>query len=50
VYAFLIRDALKVGDYEKAYQYEKLHEQVALDLLSDQSQSSVLEIQKEIRL
>ncbi len=47
VYGFLIKDALAVGDYEKAYQYEKQHEQVALELLSDQSQSSVLEIQKK---
>lgn len=47
VYGFLIKDALAVGDYEKAYQFEKQHEQVALDLLSDQSQSSVLEIQKK---
>ena len=47
VYGFLIKDALSVGDYESAYQFEKQHEQVALDLLSDQSQSSVLEIQKK---
>ena len=47
VYGFLIKDALAVGDYENAYQFEKQHEQVALDLLSDQSQSSVLEIQKK---
>ena len=47
VYGFLIKDALAVGDYESAYQFEKQHEQVALDLLSDQSQSSVLEIQKK---
>ena len=47
VYGFLIKDALAVGDYEAAYQFEKQHEQVALDLLSDQSQSSVLEIQKK---
>ena len=47
VYGFLIKDALAVGDYEKAYQFEKQHEQVALDLLSDRSQSSVLEIQKK---
>lgn len=47
VYGFLIKDALAVGDYEKAYQFEKQHEQVALDLLSDQNQSSVLEIQKK---
>ena len=47
VYGFLIKDALAVGDYEKAYQYEKRHEQVALELLSDHSQSSVLEIQKK---
>ena len=47
VYGFLIKDALAVGDYEKAYQFEKQHEQVALELLSDQSQSSVLEIQKK---
>ena len=47
VYGFLIKDALSVGDYEQAYQFERQHEQVALDLLSDQSQSSVLEIQKK---
>ena len=47
VYGFLIKDALSVGDYEGAYQFEKQHEQVALDLLSDQTQSSVLEIQKK---
>ena len=47
VYGFLIKDALAVGDYEKAYQFERQHEQVALDLLSDQTQSSVLEIQKK---
>ncbi len=47
VYGFLIKDALSVGDYEKAYQFEKQHEQVALELLSDQSQSAVLEIQKK---
>lgn len=47
VYGFLIKDALAVGDYESAYQFEKQHEQVALDLLFDQSQSSVLEIQKK---
>ena len=47
VYGFLIKEALSVGDYEAAYQFEKQHEQVALDLLSDQSQSSVLEIQKK---
>jgi tetratricopeptide (TPR) repeat protein len=47
VYGFLIKDALNVGDYESAYQFEKQHEQVALDLLSDQTQSSVLEIQKK---
>ena len=47
VYGFLIKDALAVGDYESAYQFEKQHEQVALDLLSDRSQSSVLEIQKK---
>jgi len=47
VYGFLIKDALRVGDYERAYQFEKQHEQVALDLLSDQTQSSVLEIQKK---
>ena len=47
VYGFLIKDALAVGDYESAYQFEKQHEQVALDLLSDQTQSSVLEIQKK---
>ena len=47
VYGFLIKDALRVGDYESAYQFEKQHEQVALDLLSDQTQSSVLEIQKK---
>ena len=47
VYGFLIKDALAVGDYEGAYQFEKQHEQVALDLLSDQTQSSVLEIQKK---
>ena len=47
VYGFLIKDALAVGDYESAYQFEKQHEHVALDLLSDQTQSSVLEIQKK---
>ena len=47
VYGFLIKDALAIGDYESAYQFEKQHEQVALDLLNDQSQSSVLEIQKK---
>jgi len=47
VYGFLIKEALSKGDYESAYQYEKQHEQVALDLLSDQTQSSVLEIQKK---
>ena len=47
VYGFLIKDALSVGNYEAAYQFEKQHEQVALDLLSDQTQSSVLEIQKK---
>ena len=47
VYGFLIKDALNLGDYEGAYQFEKQHEQVALDLLSDQTQSSVLEIQKK---
>ena len=47
VYGFLIKNALSVGDYESAYQFEKQHEQVALDILSDQSQSSVLEIQKK---
>ena len=47
VYAFLIKDALSVGDYESAYQFEKQHEKVALDILSDQTQSSVLEIQKK---
>ncbi len=47
VYGFLIKDALSVGDYEGAYQFEKQHEKVALDILSDQTQSSVLEIQKK---
>jgi len=47
VYGFLIKDALAVGDYESAFQFEKQHEQVALDILSDQTQSSVLEIQKK---
>ena len=47
VYGFLIKDALSMGDYEGAYQYEKQHEQVALDILGDQTQSSVLEIQKK---
>ena len=47
VFGFLIKEALSVGDYESAYQFEKQHEQVALDLLSDQTQSSVLEIQKK---
>ena len=47
VYGFLIKDALSMGDYERAYQFEKQHEQVALDILADQSQSSVLEIQKK---
>ena len=36
-----------MGDYEGAYQFEKQHEKVALDILSDQTQSSVLEIQKK---
>ena len=47
VYGFLIKDALSVGDYESAYQFEKQHEKVALDILDDQTQSSVLEIQKK---
>ena len=47
VYAFLIKDALNNGDYAAAFEFEKLHEQVALDVLSDQTQSSVLEIQKK---
>ena len=47
VYGFLIKDALTMGDYESAYQFEKQHEQVALDILGDQTQSSVLEIQKK---
>jgi tetratricopeptide (TPR) repeat protein len=47
VYGFLIKDALAVDDYESAYQFEKQHEQVALDILGDQTQSSVLEIQKK---
>ena len=47
VYGFLIKDALATGDYESAFQFEKQHEQVALDILADQSQSSVLEIQKK---
>ena len=47
VYGFLIKDALSMGDYEGAYQYEKQHEQVALNILGDQTQSSVLEIQKK---
>ena len=47
VYGFLIKDALAVGDYESAYQFERQHEQVALDILGDQTQSSVLEIQKK---
>ena len=47
VYAFLIKDALSNGDYLTAFDLEKKHEQVALDILSDQSQSSVLEIQKK---
>ena len=47
VYAFLIKDALNNGDYATAFDLEKKHEQVALDLLSDQTQSSVLEIQKK---
>ena len=47
VYGFLIKNALAVGDYESAYQFEKQHEQVALDILGDQTQSSVLEIQKK---
>ncbi len=47
VYGFLIKDALSVGDYESAYQFEKQHEKVALDILGDQTQSSVLEIQKK---
>ena len=47
VYGFLIKDALSMGDYERAYQFEKQHEQVALDILGDQTQSSVLEIQKK---
>ena len=32
---------------EVAYQFEKQHEKVALDILGDQTQSSVLEIQKK---
>ena len=47
VYAFLIKDALNHGDYATAFELEKQHEQVALDILSDQTQSSVLEIQKK---
>jgi len=47
VYAFLIKDALSIGDYATAFEMEKNHEQVALDILSDQTQSSVLEIQKK---
>ena len=47
VYGFLIKDALNIGDYESAYQFEIQHEQVALDILGDQTQSSVLEIQKK---
>ena len=47
VYAFLIKDALSNGDYATAFDLEKKHEQVALDILSDQTQSSVLEIQKK---
>ena len=47
VYAFLIKDALNNGDYATAFELEKQHEQVALDILSDQTQSSVLEIQKK---
>ena len=47
VYAFLIKDALANGDYATAFELEKQHEQVALDILSDQTQSSVLEIQKK---
>ena len=47
VYGFLFIYALAVGDYESAYQFEKQHEQVALDILGDQTQSSVLEIQKK---
>jgi len=47
VYAFLIKDALSNGDYATAFELEKQHEQVALDILSDQTQSSVLEIQKK---
>ena len=47
VYAFLIKEALSNGNYATAYDLEKQHEQVALDILSDQSQSSVLEIQKK---
>jgi tetratricopeptide (TPR) repeat protein len=47
VYAFLIKDALNNNDYATAFDLEKKHEQVALDLLSNQSHSSVLEIQKK---
>ena len=47
IYGFLIKDAISKGDYKGAYQFEKSHEQVALDLLSDQTQRSVLEIQKK---
>ena len=47
VYAFLIKDALRNGDYATAFDLEKKHEQVALDILSDQTQSSVFEIQKK---
>lgn len=47
VYAFLIKDALANGDYATAFDLEKKHEEVALDILSDQTQSSVLEIQKK---
>ena len=47
VYAFLIKDALNNGDYATAFEMEKQHELVSLDILSDQTQSSVLEIQKK---
>ncbi len=47
VYAFLIKEALANDDYATAFDLEKKHEQVALDILSDQTQSSVLEIQKK---
>ncbi|MBR4391077.1 MAG: tetratricopeptide repeat protein [Bacteroidales bacterium] len=47
VCGFLIKDALNHGDYATAFELEKQHEQVALDILSDQTQSSVLEIQKK---